>query len=130
MVATTPINHQPKLHSAPPPATSKFDSWLIQNVRNITSKTYPANNAPLFKLEHTLEAAEINTAILKKYDFNFQKAIDAQCNTIMHVGSEYRPLEDLECIFEQHKDWEKFKTLLTKGVVYGFDKDKVYTEEM
>ena len=111
-------------------ASSRFDSWLIQNVRKITSKTYPANKAPLFKLENTLEAAQINTAILERFDWNFEKAIDAQHNTIMQAGSEYRPLEDLESIFKHHKDWEKLKVLLTKGVVYGFDKDKVYTEEM
>ena len=107
----------------------KFDSWLIQNVRDITSKTYPANNAPLFKLENTLEAAKINTEILKSHDWNFQKAIDAQENSIMQAGSEYRPLDDLECIFKYHKDWEKLKILLSKGVVYGFDKNKEYSEE-
>ena len=77
-----------------------------------------------------MEAAEINTAILESYDWNFEKAIDAQQNLIMQVGSKYRPLEDLEGIFKHHKDWEKLETLLTKGVVYGFDKDKVYTEDM
>ena len=126
----SPTNHHPEPHLASPLAKSKLDSWLIQNVRKITSKTYPANKAPLFKLENTLEAATINTAILKSYDWNFEKAIDAQQNSILQVGSEYRPLEDLEDIFSHHKDWKKFETLLTKGVEYSFDKDKVYTEEM
>ena len=69
------------------------------------------------------EAAKINTEILKRHDWNFQKAIDTQENSIMQAGSEYRPLDDLECIFKHHKDWEKLKVLLSKGVVYGFDKN-------
>ena len=67
---------------------NKFDSSLIQNVRKITQKSYEANNAPLFKLENTREAAKINTAILAAYNYDFEKAIEAQNDTIMHAGSE------------------------------------------
>ena len=61
---------------------NKLDSWFIHSVRKVTQKTYEANNAPLFKLENTLEAAKINTEILASYDYDFEKAINAQHNTM------------------------------------------------
>ena len=125
---------RPKLDKIGPIVASsrrfkKFDSWLIKNVRDITLETYPSNNAPLFVLENTMEAAKTNTEILKAHDWDFAKAIASQENTIMQAGSEYRPWEKLEPLLKYHKDWEKMKSILTDGVTYGFDKDIEYTEE-
>ena len=109
---------------------NKLDSWLMHNVRKITTETYPKNNAPLFVLENTLEAAATNTTILAAHDWDFAKAIASQENTIMQAGAEYRPWEELEPLLGYHQDWKNMKSILTDGVTYGFDKDIEYTEEM
>lgn len=45
---------------------NKFESWLIQNVKHIMDRTYPANGATHFKIENMLEVAQYTTLVLEK----------------------------------------------------------------
>jgi hypothetical protein len=56
--AATPISEKVGPVVASSRRFNKFDSWLVRNVREITQETYTRNNAPLFVLENTMEAAK------------------------------------------------------------------------
>ena len=102
----------------------KFDcvteSELVRQVRKISEITYPPNNKPIFQFENTEQAKKFNTDILESYNWDVQAAIDAQSNTILHPGSEFRPLDDVEEVFQNHCDWEKYRILCTleHNIVY------------
>ena len=109
------------------PSTSrKKDSLLVSLVKAIISKTYPANNAPIFKFENTPEAEDFNSTILSHYNYDINRAIRAKSNTILHPGSEFRPIRDLQPLLKFHIDWPKLEPILSEGVRYSFANDLIY----
>ena len=109
----------------PSPPRSK----LVTIVRRICKRTYPPNNMPIFKFENSREAAEFNTNILSRYHWDLQKAINAKTNTILHPGSEFRPIDDLEPLLHCHIDFHKFVDICLEGARYGFKDNLEYPEE-
>jgi hypothetical protein len=63
----------------------------------------------------TREAAAKNFLILKKYNFNLEKAIESQKLSPLKYGSEFRPPKTLQTIFEHHPLWTRMEQLLTNG---------------
>ncbi len=53
--------------------------------------------------------------ILKKYDFDLEKAINAQKSSPLGYGSEFRPPQTLRRIFKHHPLWERTEHLLIEG---------------
>ena len=109
----------------PPPPSSK----LVTIVRQICTRAYPPNNKPIFKFQNTREAAEFNTNILRRHHWDLQRAIQSTKNTILHPGSEFRPIKDLEPLLQCHIDFPKFVDICTEGARYGFRDDLSYPEE-
>ncbi len=59
--------------------------------------------APLkFIFDMTEEATEKNFVILKKYDFDLEKAINAQKSSPLGYGSEFRSPQTLRRFFKHH----------------------------
>jgi hypothetical protein len=63
----------------------------------------------------TEEAANKNFMILKKYDFDLEKAINAHKSSPLGYGSEFRPPQTLRRIFKHHPLWERMERLLIEG---------------
>ena len=73
---------------------------------------------PLFKFELTEKAALKNYLVLGKFNFDLEKAIQAQKNSPIGYGSEFRKPEVLEPLFAKHPFWESMKRNLTIGAKY------------
>ncbi len=71
--------------------------------------------SPEFVFDMTEEAAKKNFMILKKYDFDLEKATNAQKSSPLGYGSEFRPPQTLRRIFKHHPLWERMGRLLIKG---------------
>ena len=82
-----------------------------------------------FNFENTRDAAEANIIILENNNWDVGKLLSQQSRTVMHPGTEFRPVEQLKKLLGQHKDWKKIKDIITKGAAYGFDVKKDYKEE-
>ncbi len=70
---------------------------------------------PEFVFDMTEEATKKNFRILKKYDFDLEKAINAQNSSPLGYGSEFRPPQTLRRIFKHHPLWERMECLLIGG---------------
>jgi hypothetical protein len=68
-----------------------FPVKLIEIMNKIREEAIPAPIPPKFVFDMTEEAAEKNFMILKKYDFDLEKAINAQKSSPLGYGSEFRP---------------------------------------
>ena len=73
---------------------------------------------PEFRFEMTNAAADFNWKILEKYNKCFSSAIEAQNNTQMTYGSEFKSTNDLELIFKNHPLWGSMKDQLKNGCDY------------
>ena len=95
-------------------ANPKF-SWLVNTVRFCISQQErdPEPHDIVFK--NSTEAAIINTNILKEYQYDFDKFINSQTNTILSPGSEFRSIQTLERLLGNHQDWHKIKRIISEG---------------
>jgi hypothetical protein len=92
-----------------------FPAELIKIIRDIRKEEIPVPTPPEFIFNMTEEAAEKNFLILKKYNFNLDKAILAQKSSPLGYGSEFRSQQTLGRIFQHHPLWSRMKNLLVKG---------------
>ena len=59
-------------------------------IKSILESHSPHPDKPLFEFAMTSEAAEKNFLILKSFDFDMKRALEAQANSPMGYGSEFR----------------------------------------
>ncbi len=92
-----------------------FPVELIEIINEIREEAIPAPTPLEFVFDMTEEAAEKKFMILKKYDFDLEKAINAQKSSLLGYGSEFRPSQTLRRIFKHHPLWERMERLLIVG---------------
>jgi hypothetical protein len=92
-----------------------FPAELMNIIRNIREEEIPVPMPPEFAFEMTAEAAEKNFLVLKKYNFDLDKAILAQKSSPLRYGSEFRSPRTLGQIFLHHPLWPQMKDLLISG---------------
>ena len=95
------------------------DVWpsdLISILRRIAELPCRQPSKPLFAFEFNLEAANKNYIVLKhKFGGDLSEALLAQSDSPLGYGSEFKPIETLEPIFENHPSWRRMKRILTHG---------------
>lgn len=86
-------------------------SWIA------TTKTKPPRKSE-FIFELSTHAAEHNSQILKKHNYNLDKAIEANPNSIISAGSELRPIEQLDALLSHHPNFPRLKANTIHGIDY------------
>lgn len=89
----------------------KHVSSIISNIILFDERPDP----PLFMFELTEEAANKNFCVLKRFEMNLETAIDAQQNSPVGYGSEFRPIHILKPLLQHHPYWNHIQRLLSKG---------------
>jgi hypothetical protein len=82
-----------------------FPAKPIKLIREIRQEAIQAPMPLEFIFNLTEEAAEKNFFILKKYNFNLEKATTAQKSSPLGYGSEFRPPQTLKKIFKYQPLW-------------------------
>ena len=78
----------------------------------------PVPGKSLFSFEFSLEAALKNSLIMKKFNYDIERAIEEQPNTIISYGSEVRPIHQLEVLLQHHPNFTRFKHNTIHGISY------------
>jgi hypothetical protein len=86
-----------------------FPAELIKIIRDIKKEEIPVPTPPEFIFNMIEEAAEKNFLVLKKYNFNLDKAILARKSSPLGYGSQFRR------ILQHHPLWSRMKNLLIMG---------------
>ncbi|KAL9179582.1 hypothetical protein ACHAXT_008872 [Thalassiosira profunda] len=71
-----------------------------------------------FRYDFSLEAAEHNSAILAAHNYDLAAAISSQGFTELTMGSEIRPIAQLDRLLRHHPHYEEARKLLLEGVDY------------
>jgi hypothetical protein len=79
------------------------------------------NNKILFIFETSMDAAVHNANVLESYNFNLDCALQAQKNTILYYGSEFKNTSELEPILSDHPLWKYTKETLENGAKFPLD---------
>ncbi len=93
----------------------RSESKLVNIIKSIINSTNQAPKKSIFKFENTPEAASHNTKILASSNFDYEKILNKQKNTIISYGSEFRSCEILHNLLKFHKSGQRIKSTLTNG---------------
>jgi hypothetical protein len=101
---------------APLPLANFWPPDLIQQIiRNAIANKSPKPDDPLFPFNLSLEAVHKNYCLMKHFNHNIGKALEAQQNSPLGYGSEFRMAATLAPLLRLHPNWDCFKILLNKG---------------
>jgi hypothetical protein len=94
----------------------------VNTVHSIYNTPSHLNNGTsgklLFLFEQTKEAALHNAIVLQCYNFDIDQAIQAQHNSSIIYGSEFRPISDLSPLLSTHPLWVHIQSILSKGATF------------
>ena len=99
-------------------------SWLVQTIKEVVGTVEEDLNQSQFEFQDTLEAAQLNSEVLKKYEYNFEKAVAGENNSILTPGTEFRKVENIEKIWKHRENWEKIKSILINGCTYPLQNEQ------
>ena len=104
-------------------------SWLVHqlSISCDTIENTPKKHKFLFK--NTRDAAKYNTKLIKFNDYDLEKTILKQKQTILSPGSEFRSIPNLQKLLIHHEDWEEIKDIISKGCNYQLD-EKTRMEDL
>jgi len=88
---------------------------MMTIIKSIVESFSPRPDKPLFEFAMTSEAAEKNFLILKSFNFDMKKVLEAQANTPMGYGSEFRKGDILQPLLQNHPLWPRLTNLLKLG---------------
>lgn len=97
---------------------NQHEAWPIELVSIVTKvDEYECERPqpPLFAFEMSAEAAEGNFCVLAKHGLSLERALEAQRNSPLGCGSEFRPVAILAPLLHRHPNWERLHDILTGG---------------
>ncbi len=90
-------------------------SWLVFTLKRILDWNGGPLHDPPFRFDATKEAAEFNFDVLKRNNFCLEEILAKSPLSPCHFGSEFKPVEILEPLFEFHERWPSMKNILRNG---------------
>ena len=90
-------------------------SWLVHTIKYCISHQEVEPHQHNIIFENTKEAAQANSRILQRTDYDFEQFILTQKNTTLTPGSEFRSINTLEKLLGNHQDWQKIKKTIYEG---------------
>ncbi len=114
---TTPLHQEaaPKPEQQPP--LTHQPTWppnLIKIIRTTISTPCGCPSPPEFSFTFNLESTKKNYIILmKKHCGSLQRALDANSNSPLGMGSEFWKIPTIKVIFKHHPIWPRMKRILT-----------------
>jgi hypothetical protein len=95
-------------------------AWLMEAVSAVANQPVGTPNKPPIHFSMDNKATQHNSRLLEDNGFNFNKFIEANRNTTLDYGSEFRPLHQLEKILGTHPHFQKLSKILSNGMFYQF----------
>ena len=96
-------------------------SWLMRVLTKIISTPTPNMKVHKYKFADEWEAAKFNEKWLRHYRWSLEEAIGRQKGTMVHPGSEFRQVEVVAELWQNHALWPKMKEIIEGGVNYPLE---------
>ncbi len=94
---------------------------LIKIIKKVINVPCNSPIAPKLIFELSQTAASHNLDVLLKYQNDLSKALEANRNSPLDYGSEFRHPDKLQKIFDLHPLWPQMKQILIKGSKWSLD---------
>jgi len=96
---------------------------MMEIINYIVKLTIRCPELPLFKFQMNREAAESNFHVLwlRRFNFNLEKAIEAQAKLPMGYRSEFQKCEVLLTLLQHHPLWNQMREMLVQGLQWPIE---------
>ena len=101
--------------------SQKQPSRLMTLIKRLLQKPSQQMSPLSLKFERSTAAALHNSELILQHNGTLQNLFDSMDPSVIHYGSEFRPIEDLKELLSTNTKWEKFSKILTTGVEYPMD---------
>jgi hypothetical protein len=142
---SNPVPKRPSTNNNPPKRLSKFldndprsffqspvtgpdddvspPNWFIAAVHRLCGRESRTPSKPPFQFEASNAAAEFNARLMRDFDCDLSKLINAHSNTTLGYGSEFRSVEELTPLLKRHPNFLALENLLATGMPYVFSRE-------
>ncbi len=99
---------------------------MIDIIKTVIATPSTKPETPEFKFdtsspEALQESAEKNWMVLAKYGLDLEQALEAQKESPLGYGSEFKPSNILASIFARHPLWHRLKSILDNGSIWPLE---------
>jgi len=97
--------------------------WLLHHLDMLCKSQEATPRNHLFQFENSRSAAKFNTKIIKHSDYDLQRCLNKQKDTILTPGSEFRNIKHIRKLLQYHEDWPEIRDIISKGCDYQLGPD-------
>ena len=99
---------------------------MIDIIKEVVATHCNKPEEPEFKFDTSTpealqESAEKNWIVLAKHGLDLERALEAQQDSPLGYGSEFKPSNILESIFAKHPLWPRLKSILDNGSIWPLE---------
>jgi len=92
--------------------------WLLHHLATLCASKEDTPKQHRFQFENSRKAAKFNTKLIKYTDYDFQKCVNKQKQTILTPGSEFRDIQKIRKLLQYHEDWPEIRNIISIGCDY------------
>lgn len=104
--------------ASPSPSPTPTASFLISKIKEIIKTPCKSFKPPTIKFELSEKAAAFNSKLLHAVNFDTERLISSQGDTILTPGSEFRDVSFLDSLLSKFHRWPKLKLIIQQGASY------------
>jgi len=97
--------------------------FLLHHLATLCDTTERTPTQHSFMFENTRDAAKFNTKLIKHTDYDFEKCIKKQKDSMLTAGSEFRSIAHLQPLLQHHEDWSEIRQIISEGCNYQLQPD-------
>jgi hypothetical protein len=110
-----------------PDDTFEAPEWLYHAILEVANEPVPVPQKPPVRFDTSDESIQHNSELLRQFDYDLNKLLEAHGHTTLNYGAEFRPVQQLEKVLGPHPNFAFFRTVLRDGMNYFFKSE--LTEE-
>ena len=104
-------------------------SWIVTTIKTILKTPIQKSEKPIFSLRRTHEAVVSNSKILAAFKGDLGASIEAQRESPLNHGSEFRDIASLGKLFLYHENKSKIINIIQQGSRYYLNPIKEETQK-
>lgn len=98
-------------------------AWLLSAIESVSGQPVPTPGIPPIQFATDAKSLQQNGELLEAFNFDLSEMLDHYADTSLAYGSEFRPVEQLEQIYDDHPNFEFFRSILQSGMNYFFSRE-------
>ena len=117
----------------PPPIEGPGDTYsappvMLENIKRVFAASVPTPKKSTICFATDPISLQHNSDLLEGFGFDLERLIQAEADTTLGYGSEFRPLAQLKLVIGNHPNFQELEKVLEHGMDYRFKRELTEAE--